>query len=49
MDALLKSFGTSSDIEIKDSLTLQRDFGKILERMLNDLLKIALKKDVIMP
>jgi hypothetical protein len=49
MVALLKSFGTKSDVEIKDSLTLQSDFGKIMDRMLNDMLKIALKEDVIMP
>lgn len=49
MEALLKSFGTKSDVEIKDSLTLQGDFGKIIDRMLDDMLKIALKKDIIMP
>eukprot|EP00801_Mesodinium_rubrum_P005859 Mrub_05864.p1 GENE.Mrub_05864~~Mrub_05864.p1 ORF type:complete len:341 (+),score=50.84 Mrub_05864:118-1023(+) len=49
LEALLKSFGTKSDVEIKDSYTLQEDFGKVMSRMLEDMLKIALKKDKCMP
>lgn len=49
MVSILKTLETKSEVQVKESLLLQKDFQKFIEKVLNDLFDIATLKDNSIP